>query len=111
MPMAKALILCSLLILGTSVRAISDTGDLSSVIESFVAKQFPSATTHFWVVNGTQWQSQTEMVVDVNTITKEPAREGPAENRFLLLIVEGRLAAAQNIPLDAQPDCQPEQQA
>ena len=111
MPMAKALVLCGLLILGSAVPSLSDSGDLSAVIEGFVAKQFPSATNHFWVVNGTQWQSQTEMVVDVNTVTLEPTGDRPAENRFLLLIVEGRLAAAQSIPLDSQPDCQPEQRA
>jgi hypothetical protein len=35
--------------------------------------------------------------------------QAPTEDRFLLLIVRGKLAAAQNIPLDASVDCQPEQ--
>ncbi len=91
-----------------SVSAPASTGDLSGVIEGFMAKQFPSALSHFWVVNGTQWQAENEMVVDVNTVVMNRASQEPIENRFLLLVVEGKLAAAQNIPLDSSVDCQPE---
>jgi hypothetical protein len=83
-------------------------GDISNVIEGFMAKQFPEARSHFWVVNGTQWQSENEMVVDINTVVMGRLSSAPTENRFLLLIVGGKLAAAQNIPLDAGADCQPE---
>jgi hypothetical protein len=89
--------------------APASTGDLSGIIEGFMAKQFPEARSHFWVVNGTQWQAANEMVVDVNTIVQEKTDRPPTENRYLLLIVEGEVAAAQNIPVDATTDCQPEQ--
>jgi hypothetical protein len=92
-----------------SVAAPADTGDLSGVIEGFMAKQYPGARSHFWVVNGTQWQAENEVVVDVNAVVQDWADRPPTENRYLLLIVEGRLAAAQNIPVDAATDCQPEQ--
>ncbi len=100
------LTLCFYLWLSTPVGA--DTGDLSTIIERFVARQFPHAASHFWIVNNTQWDGD-EMVVDVNTIVVERRRTEPVENRFLLLIVAGKLAAAQNIPLDASPECRPEQ--
>lgn len=91
-----------------SISAPASTGDLSGVIEGFMAKQFPSALSHFWVVNGTQWQAENEMVVDLNTTVLDRTSRSAIENRFLLLIVEGKLAAAQNIPLDSSVDCQPE---
>lgn len=91
-----------------SVSAPASTGDLSGVIEGFMAKQFPRAQSHFWIVNSTQWAAENEMVVDVNTVVTSLASQGPTESRFLLLIVEGKLAAAQSIPLDATVDCQPE---
>jgi hypothetical protein len=106
-----ALTLGLLVLLGSAAPVFSDTGDLSSVIETFVTKQFPQAANHFWVVNGAQQQTETELVVDVNTITRNRGDQAPSENRFLLLIVSGKLAAAQNIPLSAEPECQPEKQA
>lgn len=90
--------------------AHSSTGDLSTVIEHFMQKQFPGAKSHLWVVNGTQWQTDDEVIVDINTVVMNKSGQEPTENRFLLLIVGDRLAAAQNIPLDADRDCQPEQQ-
>lgn len=103
-----ALMLCLLMSLWGAVPTSGSTGDISPVIEGFVAKQFPQARSHFWVVNGTQWQTETELVVDMNAIVTGHTSPSPSEHRFLLLIVKGKLAAAQNIPLDASPDCQPE---
>ena len=91
-----------------SVSAAASTGDLSGVIEGFMAKQFPSAQSYFWIVNSTQRAAENEMVVDVNTVVMNRASQEPVENRFLLLVVEGKLAAAQNIPLDSSVDCEPE---
>ncbi len=86
------------------------TGDLGSIIERFVTSRFPDATSHFWVVNSTQWDDD-EIVVDVNTVVQERFKQHPTESRFLLLIVEGKVAGAQNIPLDSPSDCQPEAQS
>lgn len=87
----------------------ASTGDLSMVIETFVTKQFPTSKSHFWVVNDTHWQTDNEVVVDVNTVVLDKLGEHPTANRYLLLIVGDRLAASQNIPLDSTVDCQPEQ--
>jgi hypothetical protein len=102
-------LLCLSVTLLLSIAAPASTGDLSGIIEGFMAKQFPEARSHFWVVNGTQWQADNEVVVDLNTVVLDQLDRPPTENRFLLLVVEGRLAAAQNIPLDATTNCQQEQ--
>ncbi|WP_447978179.1 hypothetical protein [Candidatus Nitrospira bockiana] len=94
----------------SSIPLPASTGDLTTVIESFVAKQFPTAKSYFWVVNDAQWQTENELVVDLNTIVQTKTGEAPTANRYLLLIVGDHLAASQNIPLDSEVDCQPEQQ-
>lgn len=102
-------LLCGLAVsLMTSAPALASSVDVSGVIEGFLARQFPESQGHLWVVNGTQWQAENELVVDLNTIVVARAGASPSENRFLLLIVAGKLAGAQNIPLDASTDCQPE---
>lgn len=90
-------------------QAMTDVGDIGTIIEGFVAKQFPDAASHFWVVNDTQWDGD-EMIVDMNTIVTDRRQAPPTESRFLLLIVEGRLQGIQNIPLDAAAECQKEQE-
>lgn len=90
-------------------QAMTDTGDIGTIIESFITKQFPDAASHFWVVNDTQWDGD-EMIVDMNTIVTDRRQTPPTESRFLLLIVEGRLQGIQNIPLDAAAECQKEQE-
>ncbi len=98
--------LCVMLSGGTSLSA--SPGDISNEIERFVVKQFPESEHHFWVVNNTEWQTDDEVVVDVNAIVVNRHQPDPIENRFLLLIVEGKLAGAQNIPLGSEVHCQPE---
>lgn len=90
-------------------QAMTDMGDIGTIIESFVTKQFPDAASHFWVVNDTQWDGD-EMIVDMNAIVTDRRQTPPTESRFLLLIVEGRLQGIQNIPLDAAAECQKEQE-
>jgi hypothetical protein len=87
--------------------ASASTGDVGSIIESFVTRHFPDAASHFWVVNATQWDGD-EMIVDVNTVVVQRQQSAPVASRFLLLIVSGKIEAAQNIPLEAEPDCQAE---
>ncbi len=89
---------------------LANTETLPSVIEQFVQKQFPEARSHFWVVNQTELASQEEIVVDLNTITQTIPTDFPSENRFLLLIVSGKLKASQHIPLGDKVHCQPEKE-
>lgn len=86
----------------------ASTGDLGAIIEGFVTRHFPDATSHLWVVNGTQWDGD-EMVVDVRTVVVEKQLPAPIENRYLLLIVKGELAATHRVPLEDGADCQPEE--
>ena len=99
---------CLLIQLLLSIPAGAATSDIASVIEGFMARQFPGAHSHLWVINSTDWPAENEMVVDLNTIVIPGENQQANESRFLLLIVEGRLAATQNIPLDSKVDCQPE---
>lgn len=92
------------------IQAMANTGDIGTIIESFVTKQFPDAASHFWIVNETQWDGD-EMIVDMNAIVTEQRQAAPTASRFLLLIVEGRLKGIQSIPLDAVAECQKEQEA
>lgn len=88
--------------------ACASTGELGAIIEKFISRHFPDATSHLWVVNGTQWDGD-EMVVDVQTLVVEKQQPVALENRYLLLIVKGELAAAQRIPLEDGPGCQPDE--
>lgn len=101
--------LCLFLIVLTPGISAAATNDLGVIIETFVTRHFPDAMSHMWIVNSTQWDGD-EMVVDVNTYVVEKQRPDTIENRYLLLIVEGKLAAAQRIPLEGEPDCQPEEE-
>lgn len=103
-----ALLLCFVVTLCQPLAIGAGRGDLSIIIESFLTQQFPESKSHFWVVNGTQWQALNEVIVDVNTVVLVQAGQNPTENRYLLLIVGDQLAAAQNIPIDAGVDCKPE---
>jgi len=94
-----------LLFLAMPSPASSSTGDLGTIIEGFITRHFPESISHLWVVNATQWDGD-EMVVDVRTVVVEKQQPAAIENRYLLLIVKGQLAAAQRIPLEDGADCQ-----
>jgi hypothetical protein len=88
--------------------AHASTGGLGTIIEDFVTSHFPDATSHVWIVSGMEWDGD-EMVVDVRTMVVEKQLPAPIENRYLLLIKEGKLTAAQRIPLEDGADCQREE--
>ena len=101
--------LCGI-ILTISSLAQASTGDLGTIIERFVVRQFPDAAGHYWVINETRWDGD-EMIVDVHTIVNERHDTEPTLSHFLLLIVAGELRGAQNIPLEPGADCQTEEEA
>ena|SRR3990167_241121 len=88
--------------------AHASTSELGAIIEGFVTRHFPDATSHMWVVNDTQWDGD-EMVVDLYTYVVEKQQSAALENRYLLLIVAGRLTAVQRIAVGNGPGCQPEE--
>lgn len=86
---------------------LASTGDIGSIVEKFVVRQFPDAASHYWVINETQWDGD-EMIVDVQTVVKERRDMEPTLSRLLLLIVAGELKGSQNVPLDPAADCRTE---
>jgi hypothetical protein len=88
--------------------AHASTSELGTIIEGFVTRHFPDATSHMWVVNDTQWDGD-EMVVDVYTYVVEKQQPVALENRYLLLIVSGKLTAVQRVPIESGVDCQREE--
>jgi len=105
---ARLALSCLLISLWLTSSAFAASDDIATVIEVFMAKQFPGAHSHMWVINNTDRPGMNEVVVDLNAIVVPQASHEANESRFLLLIVEGRLAATQNIPLDSKTDCKPE---
>ena len=99
-------VLCGILTMPTLAQA--STADLGTIIEMFVVRQFPDAASHYWVINGTQWDGD-EMVVDMHTIVSERREAEPTLRHFLLLIVAGELRGAQSIPLEPGADCRAEE--
>lgn len=75
------------------------------VIDHFVADLFPKASHYFWVVNATQKDTQREIIVDLKTFVTPKEGDTLVETRFLLLIRDGEVFAAQNIPVNATVDC------
>ena len=99
--------LCGALMFPWLVQA--STGDVGTIIETFVVRQFPDAASHYWVINGTQWEGD-EMIVDVHTIVNERRETEPTLSHFLLLIVAGELRGVQSIPLEPGAGCSPEEE-
>jgi hypothetical protein len=105
----RSILLGALLLVGAwTSPTLASTGDIGSIVETFVVRQFPDAASHYWVINETQWDGD-EMIVDVHTIVKERRDTEPTLSRFLLLIVAGELKGSQNVPLDPSADCQKEE--
>jgi len=92
------------------IHAQASTGDVGSIIEEFVTKQFPLSDGHYWVISETQWDGD-EMVIDLHTIVTERRQLEPRLDRFLLLIVAGELKGVQIVPLDPGTECRPEKDA
>jgi hypothetical protein len=88
--------------------AMGSTGDIGTIVEKFVERQFPDAASHYWVINKTQWDGD-EMIVDLQTVVTERRDTEPTLSRFLLLIVAGELKGSQNVPLEPEADCRTEE--
>ncbi len=78
---------------------------VSSVIDQFVSQIYPKGSHYFWVINDTTSDVSNEIIVDINTELQVSSEEDPQPNRFLLLLVKGKLVGAQQIPLGANVDC------
>ena len=102
-----SLIVC-LLILSPSVSQ-SAYPKVSTAIDKFVSQLYPKGSHYFWVINDTTSDIANEIIVDINTSLQVKSEEYAQPNRFLLLLVKGKLIGAQRIPLGAKVDCHSEE--
>ena len=79
--------------------------EVSLAIDQFVAQVYPKGSRYFWVINDTTSEISNEMIVDINTELQVNSGEDSQPNRFLLLLVKGKLVGAQQISLEAKVDC------
>jgi hypothetical protein len=80
--------------------------EVSLAIDQFVSQVYPKGSRYFWVINDTTSDVSNEIIVDINTeLQVNSEEEDPQTNRFLLLLVKGKLIGAQHIPLGANVDC------
>ena len=93
--------------------AQASTGNVGTIMETFVVRQFPNAVGHYWGstlgINETLWDGD-EMIVDVHTIMNELRATEPTLSHFLLLLVAGELREVQRIPLEAGADRRAEEE-
>ena len=79
---------------------------VSVTIDQFVSQVYPKGSRYFWVINDTTSDVTNEIIVDINTeLQVNSEEEDPQTNRFLLLLVKGKLVGAQQISLGANVDC------
>ncbi len=80
--------------------------DVTSAIDEFVSKVYPKGSHYFWVINDTTSNISDEIIIDINTELQVESEDTDAQpNRFLLLLVQGKLMGVQHIPLGAKVDC------
>ncbi len=79
--------------------------EVSLVIDQFVSQVYPKGSRYFWVINDTSSDLSNEIIVDINTELQVDSKENAHPNRFLLLLVKGKLLGSQQIPLGAKVDC------
>lgn len=106
---SASFVLAAFLILGPSIGSASPS-QVSTEINDFVAKIYPKGSHYFWIINDSKTEAEHELIVDVNTAIQDRFGEAQGHGRFLLLLVDGKLFAAQRIPLGATVDCKNEEQ-
>ena len=104
----KLILVLSLVLFSST--SISASPSISTAIDRFVSNLYPKGSHYFWVINNTSKESAEEMIVDLNTSVRNLPEDEPTESRFLLLVVGGELRAVQKIPLNANVDCQSDEE-
>ena len=89
--------------LATPVQAAAP--EVPAVIDGFIAKLYPKAMHYFWVINNAQTETKKEMIVDLNAFVRNTSNGPSIENRYLLIIMDGKILGAQHIPLNSKVDC------
>ena len=85
--------------------AVATTPGIPLAINTFITKLFPNASYYHWVINNAQTETNSEMILDLNAFITVKPKGKSIENRYLLLILDGKILAAQHIPLNSNVDC------
>ena len=93
------------ILMGGASTGLANPSHVSSEVNEFVAKIYPKGSHYFWIINDAKAETQRELILDINTVLRDRIGEERAKGRFLLLLVDGKLFAAQRIPLEAEVDC------
>ena len=102
-------VLSTILMLGPS-SGLAGPSHVSTEIDVFVSNIYPKGSHYFWIINDSKAETQHELIVDINTAVQDRVGEEHGKGRFLLLLVDGKLFAAQRIPLGATVDCKNEEE-
>ena len=89
----------------------SANSEISVAIDQFVSRVYPKGSHYFWVINDTTTDLSNEIIIDIKTELHVNREENTYPNRFLLLLVKGKIMGSQQIPLNAKVDCHSDEQA
>ena len=102
------LILLLAILMGGVSTGLANPSHVSTEVNEFVAKIYPKGSHYFWIINEAKAETQRELILDINTVIRDTIGEERGKGRFLLLLVDGKLFAAQRIPLGAKVECEKE---
>jgi hypothetical protein len=105
MRMNIVLILFSAILMAGASISLAQPSHVSTEVNEFVAKIYPKGSHYFWIINDAKAETQRELILDINTVLRDRIGEERGKGRVLLLLVDGKLFAAQRIPLDAEVEC------
>ncbi len=88
--------------------AQASTGNVGTIMETFVVRQFPNAVGHY--IGDQRNSVGNEMIVNVHTNMHKRRATEPTLSHFLLLLVAGELREVQRIPLEAGADRRAEEE-
>ncbi len=110
MRVKMVLMLFSAILMGGASTGLANPSHVSTEVNEFVAKIYPKGSHYFWIINDAKAETQRELILDINTVVQDTIGEERAKGRFLLLLIDGKLFAAQRIPLGAIVDCKKEEE-
>lgn len=102
------LIFFSAILMWSTSIGLANPSPVSTEVNEFVAKIYPKGSHYFWIINDAKAETQRELILDINTVLRDTIGEERGKGRFLLLLVDGKLFAAQRIPLNAKVECEKE---
>lgn len=100
----SVILFSTILMVGASI-GLANPSHVSTEVNDFVATIYPKGSHYFWIINDAKAETQRELILDINTVLRDTIGEERGKGRFLLLLVDGKLFAAQRIPLGAKVEC------